>query len=186
LQPPFFFQNTDMAINYGAIGAVIGHESTHGFDDQGRRFGPDGNLEDLWTPDDVAKFNARAECVVKQFDALSPLPGVQENGKLVEGEEIADLGGMTIAYKAFEKWQATHPRLTLDGYTPEQRFFIAYGQSWCTISRSERERLQALTNPHAPPRTRVNGVVADMAEFAAAFACKPGDKMVSRTMCRVW
>jgi putative endopeptidase len=188
LQPPFFFQNTDMAINYGAIGAVIGHESTHGFDDQGRRFGPDGNLEDLWTPDDVAKFNARAECVVKQFDALSPLPGVQENGKLVEGEEIADLGGMTIAYKAFEKWQATHPRLTLDGYTPEQRFFIGWAQVWASNERPESIALRARTDVHAYDKFRVNATLANMPGFAFAFFCKQMDPMVRPPdqRCSIW
>jgi putative endopeptidase len=188
LQPPFYFQNADMAINYGGIGAVIGHESTHGFDDQGRKFGPDGNLTDLWTADDVTKFNARADCVVKQFDALSPAPGVMESGKLVEGEEIADLGGLTIAYKAFEKWQATHPRQTLDGYSPEQRFFIGFAQLWASNHRPEEIALRAKTDVHAYDKFRVNATVANLPGFAFAFFCKQMDPMYRppAERCAIW
>ena len=188
LQPPFFFSDADMAGNYGGSGAVSGHESTHGFDDEGRRFGPDGNLQELWLPDDVAKFNERAGCIVKQFDALSPLPGVHENGKLVEGEAIADLGGLTIAYKAFEKWQSTHPRQTIDGFTPEQRFFLGWAQVWASTERPEAVALYARTDVHAYDKFRVNATVANMPEFALAFLCKQTDAMVRppADRCTIW
>jgi putative endopeptidase len=190
LQPPFFDLKEDDAVNLGATGATVGHEMTHGFDDEGRQFDGVGNLKDWWTKSDAKNFETRAQCLVKQYDGYIAVDDVHVNGKLTLGENTADNGGARIALAALKarlaKLDPAKAAEKTDGYTPEQRFFIAYGQSWCTISRPERERLQALTNPHAPPRYRVNGVVADMAEFAAAFACKPGDKMVSRTMCRVW
>ncbi len=171
LQPPFYDKDADMAVNYGGIGAVIGHESTHGFDDEGRKFDAKGNLSDLWTPADVKRFNARAGCIVKQFDALSPLPGVHENGSLVQGEAIADLGGVTIAYKAFEKWQSKHPRLTLDGYTPEQRFFLGWAQVWASNERPAAIALLAKTDVHAYDKFRVKivsqGVVYEAAPVIA-------------------
>ena len=151
LQPPVYDKDADMAVNYGGIGAVIGHESTHGFDDQGRKYDYEGNLSDWWTPEDAVRFNARASCIVKQFDALSPLPGIRENGSLVQGEAIADLGGVTIAYKAFEKWQAAHPRRVIDGFTPEQRFFLGWAQVWASNERPRRRRAHR-KNRRAPLR----------------------------------
>jgi putative endopeptidase len=188
LQPPFFNKDADMPVNYGGIGAVIGHESTHGFDDEGRKYGPDGNLVDLWAPEDVTRFTARADCVVKQYDALSPIPGVQENGKLVEGEAIADLGGVAIAYKAFEKWQAAHPRRIIDGFTPEQRFFMGFAQVWTSNQRPEFITLMAKTNVHAYAKFRVNATLSNMESFAKAFDCPLLAAMVRppETRCQIW
>ena len=188
MQPPFFNKDADMAVNYGGIGAVIGHESTHGFDDSGRKFDAVGNLTDWWTPADAARFNARAQCVVNEWNALQPLPGVHEIGKQVEGEEIADLGGLTIAYKAFEKWQAQHPRRVIDGFTPEQRFFMGWAQVWASAERPEFVRLLAQTDVHGYDKFRVNQTLSDMPQFAKAFFCKLGDPMVRprSQQCAIW
>jgi len=188
LQPPFFDADADMAVNYGGIGAVIGHEATHGFDDQGRKYGPDGNLSDSWSPEDAVRFNARADCIVRQYDALSPAPDVLENGKLVEGEAIADIGGMTIAYKAFEKWQATHPRRTIDGFSPEQRFFMGWAQVWASNARPESIALRAKTDVHAFDKFRVNATLANMPEFASAWFCTLSEAMVRppEQRCQIW
>ncbi len=188
LQPPFYDKDADMAVNYGGIGAVIGHESTHGFDDEGRKFDAKGDLSDLWTPEDVKAFNARAGCIVKQYDALSPLPGVNENGSLVQGEAIADLGGVTIAYKAFEKWQATHPRLTLDGFTPEQRFFLGWAQVWASNEQPASTALRAKTDVHAFDKFRVNATLANIPAFAKAWFCAMNAAMVRppADRCQIW
>lgn len=188
LQPPFFDSKADMAVNYGGIGAVIGHEATHGFDDQGRKYGPDGNLGDTWQPEDAVRFNTRAACIVKQYDALSPQAGVMENGKLVQGEAIADIGGMTIAYKAFEKWQATHPRRTIDGFSPEQRFFMGWAQVWASNNRPESIALRATTDVHAFDKFRVNATLANMPEFASAWFCSLQQAMVRppEQRCQIW
>ncbi len=177
-----------MAVNYRAIGAVIGHESTHGFDDQGRKFDAQGNLRDWWTAQDAARFNARAQCVVTQWNALSPLPGVHEIGAQVEGEEIADLGGLTIAYKAFEKWQLQHPRRVIGGFTPEQRFFLGFAQVWASAERPQYIRLLAQSDVHGYDKFRVNQTLSDMPQFAAAFFCKLKDPMVrpASQQCRIW
>jgi len=188
LQPPFFDANADMAVNYGGIGAVIGHEATHGFDDQGRKYDAVGNLTDTWQPEDAVRFNARANCVVQQYDALSPEPGVMENGKLVQGEAIADIGGMTIAYKAFEKWQAKHPRRTIDGFSPEQRFFMGWAQVWAGNDRPEAIALRAKTDVHAFDKFRVNATLANLPDFASAWFCKLNAAMVrpSEKRCQIW
>ena len=188
LQPPFYNKDADMAVNYGGIGAVIGHESTHGFDDEGRKFDLNGNLTDWWTPADATRFNARAQCVVDQWNKLSPLPGVHENGQLVQGEEIADLGGMTIAYKAFEKWQAHHPRRTIDGFSPEQRFFMGWAQVWASQDRAASVALRAKTDVHGFDKFRVNQTVANLPGFAQAFFCKLNDPMYipPKDRCQIW
>lgn len=188
LQPPFFDSNADMAVNFGAIGAVIGHESTHGFDDQGRQFDKVGNLSDWWTVTDAANFNKRSQCIVDQFDALSPVPGVHEQGKLVEGEAIADLGGLTIAYKAFERWQATHPRQTLDGFTPEQRFFLGWAHVWASNERPQYASMLATVDPHPYDKFRVNATLSNMPEFAKAWGCKLPAAMVrpAKDRCQIW
>ena len=188
LQPPFFNKDADMAVNYGAIGAVVGHESTHGFDDEGRQFDAQGNLTDWWTPEDAARFKTRAQCVVDQWNKLEPVPGVHENGALVQGEEIADLGGLTIAYKAFEKWQAHHPRRVIDGFTPEQRFFLGFAQVWAGSERPEFIRLLAQTDVHGYDKFRVNQTLSDMPEFAKAFFCKLNQPMVrpKSEQCQIW
>jgi putative endopeptidase len=188
LQPPFFDKNADMAVNFGGIGAVIGHESTHGFDDEGRQFDKNGNLSDWWTANDSANFDKRAQCIVDQFNALSPVPGVHENGQLVQGEAIADLGGLTIAYKAFEKWQASHPRRTIDGFTPEQRFFLGFAHVWASNQRPEYTRLLASVDPHPFDKFRVNATLSNMPQFAAAWGCKLPSPMVrpAKDRCQIW
>ncbi|MGA2888937.1 MAG: M13 family metallopeptidase [Terracidiphilus sp.] len=189
LQPPFFSGKEDDAANYGDMGSTIGHELTHGFDDQGRQFDKDGNLRDWWTKDDEQKFNERAECMVKQYDAIEAVPGVHLNGKLTLGENLADLGGLWLAWLAWlDKAQAAHLDMnaTTDGYTPEQRFWIAYAQQWCTQTRPEQLRTQAQSDPHAPDEYRTNSVLQDLPEFAKSFSCKKTTAMVSAKPCRVW
>ncbi len=188
LQPPFYYANADPAVNFGAIGAVIGHESTHGFDNSGRQFDAMGNLTDWWTPEDSVKFDAKAKCIIDQFDALEVAPGVHEQGKLVQGEAIADLGGLTIAYKAFETWQSTHPRQTLDGYTPEQRFFIGFGSVWAANDTVQYRSFLAANNEHPWDKLRVNATLSNMPEFAQAWFCKVGEPMVrpAADRCQIW
>ncbi|HEY6292481.1 MAG TPA: M13 family metallopeptidase [Terriglobia bacterium] len=188
LQPPLFDPQADDASNYGAMGAIIGHEMTHGFDDEGRQFDAQGNLRDWWTPEDEKRFNERAECVEKQFDGYVVEGDLHENGKLVLGESIADLGGLTIAYRALEKTLEGKPRPLIGGFTPEQRFFLAYGQAWAENARPQAERLQATTDPHPLSRFRAISAPANMSEFQKAFDCKEGDAMVrSGTMrCQIW
>ncbi len=188
LQPPYFDPKADDAINYGGIGAVIGHEMTHGFDDQGRKFDLNGNLTDWWTATDTANYQQRADCVEKQFSSFKVEDGLNQNGKLVLGESIADLGGLKIAYKAFQKAMEGKPRPTIDGYTPEQRFFLGWAQVWGRNQRPEAMRLQALNDPHPLSQFRVNGPLSNMPEFAAAFSCAQTDAMVrpETERCQVW
>jgi endothelin-converting enzyme/putative endopeptidase len=188
-QPPFYSDKEDDAANYGDMGSTIGHELTHGFDDEGRQYDKDGNLKDWWTKDDEAKFKEKAQCMVNQYDAIEAVPGVHLNGKLTLGENLADLGGLWLAWLAWdEKAQAAHLDMTAktDGYTPDQRFWIAYAQQWCTQTRPEQLRSQAQTDPHAPDEYRSNSILQDLPEFAKSFNCKPSDKMVSVKACRVW
>jgi putative endopeptidase len=189
LQPPFFNPDADDAINYGSIGAVIGHEITHGFDDQGAKFDLQGNLKDWWTPADLKNFQARSECVVNQFSAFEVEPGLNVVGKLVSGESIADLGGLTVAYEAFQKSLQGKPRpASIDGFTPEQRFFLGWAQVWASKYSPEMARLITQSDPHPLSRFRVNGPLSNMPEFAAAFGCKAGDPMVrpEKDRCQVW
>jgi endothelin-converting enzyme/putative endopeptidase len=189
LQPPFFSGKEDDAANYGDMGATIGHELTHGFDDQGRQFDRDGNLKDWWSKEDEQKFNDRAECTVKQYDAIEAVPGVHLNGRLTLGENLADLGGLRLAWLAWqENAKAAHLDMnaTTDGYTPEQRFWIAYAQTWCTQTRPEQMRSQAQGDPHAPDEDRAKTVVTDLPEFAKSFRCKKTAPMVNPKPCRVW
>jgi putative endopeptidase len=188
-QPPFFSAKEDDAANYGDMGSTVGHELTHGFDDEGRQFDAAGNLKDWWTKDDEKKFNDRAECMVKQYDAIEAVPGVHLNGKLTLGENLADLGGLWLAWMAWlDKAQAAHVDMAsmMNGSTPDQRFWIAYAQQWCTQTRPEQLRSQALTNAHAPDEYRTNSVLQDLPEFGKSFSCRPKDKMVSANPCRVW
>ena len=188
-QPPFFSDKEDDAANYGDMGSTIGHELTHGFDDQGRQYDKDGNLKDWWTKSDESKFKQKAQCMVDQYDAIEAVPGVHLNGKLTLGENLADLGGLWLAWVAWQdKAQAEHLDMAAktDGYTPEQRFWIAYAQQWCTDTRPEQLRSQAQTDPHAPDEYRTNTVLQDLPEFAKSFSCKPSDKMVSPKPCRIW
>jgi putative endopeptidase len=187
LQPPFFNANADDAINYGAIGAVIGHEITHGFDDQGSKFDAQGNFKSWWTETDRKQFEAKADCVSNQFTSYEVLPGLNMQGKLTLGENIADLGGLTMAYKAYQKSLEGKPRpANIDGFTPEQRFFFGYAQVWAGKSRDEAIRQQVQTDPHAIGRFRVNGPLSNLPVFAEAFQCKTGDKMVRDTRCQIW
>jgi len=187
LQPPFFDANADDAYNFGAAGSVIGHELTHGFDDQGAKFDDVGNLKNWWSPTDLSSFKQRAECVEKHFDSF-PVQDLHENGKLVEGESIADLGGVKLAYRAYQRSLEGKPRQTVDGLSPEQRFFLGFAAVWAGQSRPENERLQVATNPHPLGRYRVNGTVSDLPEFATAFACKAGEAMAraAELRCAVW
>jgi putative endopeptidase len=189
LQPPFFDPQADDALNYGAIGALIGHEMTHAFDDRGSQFDASGNLQNWWTPDDRNKFSSRAECVSEQFSGYKTSDGMPLNGKLVLSESIADLGGITMAYYALQKSMAGKPRpANIDGFTPEQRFFIGYAIIWASNQRPEAERRQALTDTHALARYRINGPLSNLKEFATAFACNATDAMVRQAnrQCQVW
>ncbi|HMF56718.1 MAG TPA: M13 family metallopeptidase [Pyrinomonadaceae bacterium] len=189
LQPPFFDPQADDAINYGGIGAVIGHEMTHGFDDQGAQFDADGNLQNWWTPDDFKKFRERTDCVVKQFDDYEVEPGIHQIGKRVVGESVADLGGLTIAFKAFLKSMQGKPRpRDIDGFTPEQRFFLGYAQIWAQTIRPEAARQQVQNDPHPLGRFRVNGPLSNMTQFAQAYGCNMGDAMVRppERRCQIW
>jgi len=189
LQAPFFSGKEDDAANYGDMGSTVGHELTHGFDDEGRQFDKDGNLKNWWSKEDEDKFNARADCEVKQYDAIEAVPGVHLNGKLTLGENLADLGGLWLAWLAWlDKAQTAHIDMAakVDGYTPDQRFWIAYAQSWCTQTRPEQLRTQAQTDPHAPDEYRANTVLSDLPEFAKSFSCRKTARMVSSAPCRVW
>jgi putative endopeptidase len=188
LQWPFFDAQSDDALNYGGIGAVIGHEMTHGFDDEGRKFDANGNLRDWWTPEDAKNFEARAECVEHQFDDYEVQPGVHENGKLVLGESIADLGGLTIAYKAFKKTPEGSSTRKIGGFTPDQRFFLAWARTWAGTERPQLELLLVKTNPHPLGKFRAIAPPSNMAAFAKAFDCKPGDPMVRPPgkVCKIW
>ena len=188
LQPPFYDPKADDAVNYGGIGAVIGHEMTHGFDDQGRQYDSKGNLRDWWTKEDADKFNAKAAVVGKQYDAFMPLDSVHVNGKLTMGENLADLGGLTIAYAAFMKTPQAKAGQLIDGFTPQQRFFLGYAQIWRNNSRPEALRQQVQTDPHSPAQFRTNGPLMNMPEFFQAFGCQDGNKMMrpSADRSKIW
>jgi predicted metalloendopeptidase len=177
LQPPFFDPKADDAVNYGAIGVVIGHEITHGFDDAGRQYDAQGNLKDWWTPESAEKFKTRAAAIVKQFSAYTVLDGLHVNGELTQGENIADLGGLKIAYGALQKALAGKPRPMIDGLTPEQRFFLSYATIWRRNYRPEALRLQVQTDPHSPAEFRANGPLSNLDEFAQAFSVPDGAPM---------
>ena len=186
LQPPFFDRRMDDAVNFGAIGAVIWHEMTHGFDDQGRKFDPQGNLSDWWTADDAREFEKRADCFVRQYGQYNAIADTKLNGKLTLGENSADAGGVRLAYMALLSTLAGKPAAKIDGFTPGQRFFLGWGQVWCGNQTDEYARRLALTDPHSPGRWRVNGVVSNMPEFRGAFGCTGGQPMVREEACRVW
>jgi putative endopeptidase len=190
LQPPFFDKNMDDAVNFGGIGLVIGHELTHGFDDQGRKFDPEGNLRDWWTAEDGKEFEQRATCVADEYSGFVAVDDLKLNGRLTLGENTADNGGARIALMALERMMADDKTgkesAKIDGYTPEQRYFLGFGRVWCEKRRPEFERLMVTTNPHSPGRWRVNGVVQNMPEFQKAWGCKAGQPMVSDNACHVW
>ena len=178
LQPPFFDAQADDAVNYGGIGAVIGHEMTHGFDDQGRKSDADGNLKDWWTPADAEKYNVRSKLVETQYDGYVAIDTLHVNGKLTLGENTADLGGLSVAYGALQKALKGKPRTKIDGFTPEQRFFLSFAQIWRNNARPEAVRLRIATDPHSPGMFRCNGPLSNMAEFEAAFGLKDTDPMM--------
>lgn len=188
LQPPFFNPKADDAVNYGAMGVVIGHEMTHGFDDEGRQFDAHGNLVNWWTPQDLKRFQARAQCVEKQFDGYQVEDGLHENGKLVLGESIADLGGLAIAYAAFQQTPEAKSHQKIDGFTPDQRFFLGYAQIWAQNIRPQFARMLVSVDPHPIPRFRVNGPLSNMPTFAQAWDCKSGEAMVRppQDQCKIW
>jgi len=188
LQPPFFYANADDAVNYGGIGAVIGHEMTHGFDDQGRQFDAAGNLRDWWTPQSAAKFKERSQAIVKQFNEYEPLPGLHVNGELTQGENIADLGGVKLAYAALQKALDKNPQereKKIDGLTPEQRFFLSFATIWKSKQRDEDLKLHLNTDPHSPARYRVDGPFSNLPEFQKAFNIPDGSPMVQSADKRV-
>jgi putative endopeptidase len=189
LQPPFYDPKADDAFNYGGIGAVIGHEMTHGFDDSGAKYDANGNLVMWWTTDDFKKFTDRTNCVVKQFDSFEVEPGLHQKGQLVVGESVADLGGLTVAYAAYQKSLQGKPRpKDINGFTPEQRFFLGWAQVWAQNIRPEAARLRTATDPHPLGKFRVNGPLSNMPQFAAAYQCKSGDAMVRppEQRCQIW
>ena len=189
LQPPFFDAKRDDAMNYGGMGSVIGHEMTHGFDDQGAKFDAEGNLKNWWTPEDLKNFQERSQCIIDQFDAYEVEPGLHENGKLVVGESIADLGGLTIAHAAFDKTLTGKPAPPeIDGFSAEQRFFLGWAQIWFGSARAEQQRLLVAVDPHPLQRFRGNGPPSNMPSFAKAFGCSAGSPMVrsEKTRCRIW
>ena len=186
LQPPLYDPRMDDAPNYGNTGGTIGHELTHGFDDHGRQFDAQGNLKDWWTKDDAGNYTGRAQCVVDQYAQYTVVDDIKINAKLTEGEDIADLGGLILAWMAW-KDQTTNMKLeSRDGLSPEQRFFVGNAQWACESNRPENLRLSAITDPHSPGRYRVNGLVVNMEEFQKAFSCKAGQPMVRENRCRVW
>jgi putative endopeptidase len=185
LQPPFFDRKGDDGPNYGGIGAVIGHELTHGFDDQGGKFDAQGNLKDWWTEQDAKAFEERSQCLVDEYNEFVAIDDLHINGKLTLGENIADNGGLRIALMAYLASAGKNAKTT-EGFTPEQRLFIGWGQVWCENSSPEAQRLQVQSNEHSPGRFRVNGVVRNMPEFEKTFQCKPGAAMAPGKRCRVW
>jgi endothelin-converting enzyme/putative endopeptidase len=186
LQPPFYRSGRDPAVNYGAAGAVIGHELTHGFDDQGRKFDPEGNLRDWWSPADARAFEERASCVADQYSSYTVAGDTHVNGRLTLGENTADNGGLRLALTAYLNGPGAKAKDKIDGFTPEQRVFLGWAQIWCESATPEAERLKAQTNPHASNRYRVNGPTSNMPEFAKAFSCKANAPMVRANACRVW
>jgi endothelin-converting enzyme/putative endopeptidase len=188
LQPPLYDAKMDDAPNYGNTGSTIGHELTHGFDDEGRQFDAKGNLKDWWTKEDADQFVKHADCVVDQYAQYIVVDDIHINSKLTEGEDVADLGGTILAYIA---WKDATKDMTLkerDGLTPDQRFFVGLAQWACENNRPENERVNAITDPHSPGKYRINGVVVNMPEFGAAFSCKVGQPMIKPPdkVCHVW
>ncbi len=190
LQPPFFDKSMDDSVNFGGIGLVIGHELTHGFDDQGRKFDPQGNLHDWWTEQDGKEFERRASCVSDEYSNFVAVDDLKLNGKLTLGENTADNGGARIALMALERMIADDKTgkegMKIDGYTPEQRFFLGFARVWCEKRRPEVARVRVLTDPHSPGKYRVDGVVQNMPEFQKAWGCKAGQPMVAENACHVW
>src|SRR5208282_1260693 len=186
LQPPLFDPKMDDAPNYGNTGGTIGHELTHGFDDEGRKFDARGDLKDWWTKSDAEEFEKRASCVSDQYSQYTVIDDIKLNGKLTLGEDLADLGGTLLAFLAWKSVTKDQNLQPVDGLTPDQRFFVGMAQWACGAERPEIKRMNAITNPHSPLEDRVNGVVSNMPEFQKAFSCKVGQPMVREHMCKIW
>ena len=186
LQPPLYDPKEDDAPNYGNTGATIGHELTHAFDDEGRQFDAKGNLRDWWTPADASAFESRISCIRTQYAGYTIVDDIHINSKLTSGEDVADLGGTLLAYIAWQKQTANERLRPVDGFTPDQRFFVGMAQWACENQRPENQRVSALTNEHSPGFARINGVVSNMPEFQRAFSCKAGQPMVHAPACKVW
>jgi putative endopeptidase len=188
LQPPIFDANADAAMNYGAVGGVIGHELTHGFDDEGRKIDADGALRDWWTADDASAFEARAKVLAAQYSALEPLPGVHINGELTMGENIADLGGLTLALDAYHASLRGKPASVIDGYSGDQRVFLGWAQAWRGKVRDDAVRRQVVSDPHSPRQFRVNGVVRNIDAWYEIFGVKPDEKLfvAPADRVRIW
>jgi endothelin-converting enzyme/putative endopeptidase len=176
----------DDAPNYGDTGGTIGHELTHGFDDEGRQYDAQGNLRDWWQPQDAEEFKNRSQCFIDQYAQYTIVDDIKINSKLTLGEDVADNGGEILAYMAWKEATKGMNLKPIDGLTPDQRFFIGYAQSWCSNVRPEAQRMRAMTDPHSPPKYRTNGVVSNMPEFQKAFQCKTGQPMAPENRCRVW
>ena len=189
LQPAFYDPSADLATNYGHIGAIIGHELTHGFDDQGRKFDALGNMTDWWTAEDAKKYEVRSSCLENEYGGFTAVDDVKVNGKLTLGENTADNGGLVLAYLAYldrAKQSGLDTTAKVEGYTGPQRFFLGYAQNWCENSRPEIVRQEVLTDPHSPDHFRANGAIVNQPDFGAAFGCKRGSPMVPANSCRVW
>jgi endothelin-converting enzyme/putative endopeptidase len=186
LQPPLYDPKMDDAPNYGNTGGTIGHELTHGFDDEGRQFDGNGNLSDWWTKEDAEQFNDRIQCIRDQYAQYVVVDNIHINSKLTSGEDVADLGGELLAYIAWKAETADLKLHPVGGFTPAQRFFIGMGQWACENERPQNLRVSAITDPHSPGKYRINGVVSNMPEFQKAFACKAGQPMVRAKVCKVW
>ncbi|HEX3766599.1 MAG TPA: M13 family metallopeptidase, partial [Kofleriaceae bacterium] len=186
LQPPFFSAAYPAVVNYGQIGVTIGHELTHGFDDNGAKHDADGNLRDWWSASAGSEFKARTTCVIDQYSGYEPLPGIKVNGQVTVGENIADIGGVKLAFAAYRSARAGQVPLVADGFTEDQVFFLAHAQGWCDKTRPEVVELNIKTDPHTPRKFRVNGVFADTPAFAAAFSCPAGKPMNPHNRCEVW
>jgi len=186
LQPPFYDNQADDAMNFGAIGAVIGHELTHGFDDQGSQFDAEGNLRDWWTANDKKQFEERTACIRDQYGSFVAIDDIKLNGKLTLGENTADNGGIRIAYMALLSTFAGKEPAPIDGLTAEQRFFLGWANFWCDHRTDALTRMLATVDPHSPDKYRVNGTLSNMPEFREAYHCKPTAAMVNQNACRVW
>ena len=186
LQPPLYDPMEDDAVNYGNTGGTIGHELTHGFDDEGRQFDAKGNLRDWWTKEDAKGFEDRINCVRDQFATYTIVDDIHINSKLTSGEDVADLGGTLLAYLAWKEATAGQALKPIEGFTPDQRFFIGYAQWACENERPEQLRVKALTDPHSPGKARINGIVTNMPQFATAFQCAKDTPMVKANVCKVW
>jgi putative endopeptidase len=186
LQPPFYSINSTESVNLGAVGMVVGHELTHGFDDEGSQYDAQGNLKNWWQAATGDRFKEKTACLEQRYNGYEVLPGVKVNGKLTLGENIADLGGVKLAFQAHRALRQGAPKTSADGFSDDQQFFIAFAQTWCTKARPEYEKLQTEVDPHSPPRFRVNGPLANLPEFGEAFSCPLNAPMRPENACSIW